>query len=874
MGRDNPKRQKPGFYRKDDRSDRPKGKNSPSFATWDHREEGTGEISLGETVKGSIYALLVGINGYPQKPLRGCLNDVRHLREYLQSRLGGNPGSSDSQQLHLETLTESEATRERIIERFRTHLGQAKKGDTALFFFAGHGSQERPPQGYEALEDDGWSETLMAYDSFDGYHLADKELAVLIAEVEQKGAHILVILDSCHSGSASRAAGGASGADGAESPDAGVRQVSPSEARRPMDSYWFTQEADLPAVLKTDAGWNILPYGPHVLLAACEDSQVAKECDSPQGERRGIFSYYLTELLQRLGPETSYQQLLSHLRASVRQIYGNQTPQAEGNLRLRFLGGLLPPRPRLFALERRGSSDWWLTAGRAYGIQAQTELRVIDPNDPDQEVARVRVREVGGMESSVDLIDGEMPCGRVAAEAEICWLPMPPTTVTVEGRGVDSSDLEDKLCESAYLRPIAKATVNSIQVLLSTTGCRIRRGDSRVDLIHLPAENSDGATVRALLEKISRWDCLSTLQNPHSPLARSVDLRFYRWRGPATGASSEPQLDLLDPDGELWLPYAESSGNGAQPPRITAELVNRSDRDLYFALVALDEDFGITAIRHGAGKVPPQANAWVRKLDGVQLAVPDRFHTRGISQRRDLLLLLLSDKPVDLTPLEQEAIRPEDPAGKRDQASDRAAPSTARAPGGLFESLLWRTSWREMDGPDLADEPWDIRVQPILTERPMSWQRIDGSGEALHPWAGLTLQPPRGCIGALRLHNRQAARHRDPALGNLPAKTTQRLRSMSLSTPTTGDPGLSVIEFRFDQFSQNEGQPQLILEVEGLLAEGEKLAAILRGDHGHELAVCQDSKTPTRCTIHLASAAAKSPGQRQRRFWIQLFAVG
>ncbi len=79
----------------------------------------------------------------------------------------------------------------------------------------------------------------------------------------------------------------------------------------------------------------------------------------------------------------------------------------------------------------------------------------------------------------------------------------------------------------------------------------------------------------------------------------------------------------------------------------------------------------------------------------------------------------------------------------------------------------------------------------------MSWQRIDGSGDALHPWVGLTIQPPRGCIGALRLHNQQAARHRDPALGNLPAKTTQRLRPVSLSTPTTGDSGLSVIEFRF-----------------------------------------------------------------------------
>ncbi len=819
-------------------------------------------------MKGSIYALLVGINSYPQSPLRGCLNDVRHMQEYLQARLAGDSAGGDSSRLQLEILTESEATRERIIDRFRSHLGQAEKGDTALFFFAGHGSQERPPQLYESLEDDGWSETLMAYDSFEGHHLADKELAVLIAEVEKKGAHILVILDSCHSGSATR--GGDTRADSDGAPLGAIRQVPPNERRRPSDSYWFTDEPQLPAVLETGAGWNILPYGPHVLLAACEDSQVARECESPEGERRGVFSYFLIELLQRLGSETSYQQLLAHLRASVRQIYFSQTPQAAGNLRHRFLGGLLPPRPQRYSLQRRGSAGWWLAAGRAHGIQVNTELRVLDPKDDSLEIARVRVRKTGGGESSIDLFAGKLPRAWKAAEAEVCWLPLPPTTVTVESRDVDSTGIEAELCESAYLRLIPQATVNTLRVLNSTKGCRIRRGTSTVDLVRMPAQRCNGPAVRAALEQISRWDCLSHLKNPRSPLAEAVDLRFYRWRGPATGASSEPQLDLLDPAGELWLPYGESATDGPQEPRITAELVNQSDRDLYFALVALDEDFGITAIRHGSGKIPRRATSWIRKLDGIQLDVPDHLHARGITQRRDLLLLLLSDSPVDLAPLEQRALR------HAVQGRSRAgtARRSARAPGGLFESLLWRTGWREVDGPDFVDQLWDIRLQPLITEQPMAWQRIDGSGSVLRPWEGLTIQPPRGCSGALRLHNRRAARRRYPPLSNLPAKTTQRLRPLSLTNPTTGDPGLSAIEFRFDRFTQNLNQPQLILEVEEALGDEERLAAVLCGDHGHEVTVGQDSKSPGSCAIHLSPATAKDPGQRQRTFWIQLYATG
>lgn len=823
-------------------------------------------MKLGKNKQGTVYALLVGINSYPQSPLRGCLNDVRHMEEYLQARLGGDTGGGDPYQLQLETLLESEATRERIIDRFRAHLGQARQGDTALFFFAGHGSQERPPLQYASLEADGWSETLMAYDSFEGHHLADKELAVLIAEVEKNGAHILIILDSCHSGSATRGSGDGAAATGDNNLE-GVRQIAPAEIRRSNDSYWFAHEPQLPAVLETDAGWDILPYGPHVLLAACEDSQVAKECDSPRGERRGIFSYYLIELLQKLGPEKSYQQLLAHLRASVRQIYANQTPQAEGNLHQRFLGGLLPPRPRRYSLHQRGSDGWWLAAGRAHGMQPNTELRVLDPRDEGQEIARVRVLKTGGSESSIDLLEGALPKAWKAAEAEVCWLPMPPTTVSVEWQGVDSSEIEDELSESAYLRLTPRPTLNTLRVHLSKTGCRIRRGTSPVDLVQLPPEGSSGPAVRAILEKISRWDCLSRLQNPHGPLAGAVDLRFYRWRGPATGASSEPHLDLLDPAGELWLAYGEVPNDGPREPRITAELVNHTDRELYFALIALDEDFGITAVRHGAGRISPNANAWIRKLDGVQLAVPDRFHETGVTLRRDLLLLLLSESPVDLTPLEQSSIR----QAVLRRGETRTAQRSTRAPAGLFESLLWRTGWREIDGPDFGDDLWDIRLQPLITERRRGWQRIDGSGRPLHPWEGLTLQPPQGWSGALRLHNQRAARHHHPALSDLPAKTTQELCPLSLSDPTTGDPGLSALEIRFDRTPQSANSAQLILEITESLAPNEKLTAALCGQDGQELIADQDPKTPGRCALNLTSATEPSDGRKQRTFWVQLY---
>jgi hypothetical protein len=70
---------------------------------------------------------------------------------------------------------------------------------------------------------------LYCYDSSlpDHKHLADKELAKLIAEVADKNPHICVILDCCHSGS------------GTKDPlqDVSARQAPADERPRSLDSY-------------------------------------------------------------------------------------------------------------------------------------------------------------------------------------------------------------------------------------------------------------------------------------------------------------------------------------------------------------------------------------------------------------------------------------------------------------------------------------------------------------------------------------------------------------------------------------------------------------------------------------------------------------
>ena len=81
----------------------------------------------------TIYALFVGIDAYPGpvNPLSGCVNDVTRMRDLLAARVSG---AKDRFAPLL--LANAQATRQGIIDAWRSHLGQAGPGDVALFYYS------------------------------------------------------------------------------------------------------------------------------------------------------------------------------------------------------------------------------------------------------------------------------------------------------------------------------------------------------------------------------------------------------------------------------------------------------------------------------------------------------------------------------------------------------------------------------------------------------------------------------------------------------------------------------------------------------------------------------------------------------------------
>ena len=142
----------------------------------------------------------------------------------------------------------------------------------------------------------GKNQTLVPADARTGdiFDIADKELSALIHEVAAKGAQVVVVTDSCHSGGNTREdddeTGGAHGGVARTAPPPGC-------ARAPSMTISIWRARCTPPAHIAEHG---LPEPRHLAIAACQSDQTAKGIPLAQPQR-GAFSTAFEEAVRSLG---------------------------------------------------------------------------------------------------------------------------------------------------------------------------------------------------------------------------------------------------------------------------------------------------------------------------------------------------------------------------------------------------------------------------------------------------------------------------------------------------------------------------------------------------------------------------------------------
>jgi len=672
----------------------------------------------------AIYALLVGVNSYLNdsiRNLKGCKNDVRLMQQTLQERFSVDES-------HIKTLISREATKDNLVEQFQTHLGQAGAGDTALFYFSGHGSQEPAGEYFWEIDPDRQLETLVCHDSRAGNvtDLANKELRYLISQVSNKGAEVLLIIDSCHSGHASRSV---------EEDDSATRQTAGQTTARALEDFIFFDDA-------SQQGWindlaNI-PQGKHILLSACRDIELSKE-KRINHQLNGIFTHSLCTLLNRLPNSLSYHNILMRVRAATHKLNTQQTPQIESvlnaNTEQLFLGKSIQPIQMISSFK---NGQWELDAGLIHGINAGDEVALKDDADATVFIAKV----------------DEALAGK-------CILSSTTHTQNVPFKHFDELDKQhDGYNSSISHRNIDKLTFASEGdpvgiALLRKSIKTLSDNDSPSNFIveHQGSEISKGIDYRIQAEngKYTISDAANREFRPlFEPIPESGDydasaadeilqqlehLKRWQQKLDLENVCENINMDAVQlvikhnekktVDSDIHLRYDYKKDN--PKPRISLEVrcdpsKAKDDAPLYCALLLFDAaDASVISLLDNEAKiVPPNATSiYFRDGKTIPVQVKQRLFDNGICETEDFLKLIVSDKPFDAQLLAQKGLEIFK-GGNKNIDSPRGNNRSIDALHNLLDQELRFAHTRSFD---LDEDPvipqWFTKTVKIITTRPL-----------------------------------------------------------------------------------------------------------------------------------------------------------
>lgn len=257
-------------------------------------------------------ALCIGINDYPGtgSDLAGCANDAHDWGAALRAR-----------GFRVATLLNKEATGKGMRQAIRGILDGAKSGDSIVIQYSGHGSFVPDEDGDEP---DGTDECLCPHDIEAKGPITDDELFEIYS-ARQPGVRLIMISDSCHSGTVARFAPIVTPPTmrGRRAPQRKVRFLPPATFLSKRDRERLGARRALRA--SSPPGRNGA-----LLLAGCQDTEYSYDAYF-EGRPNGAFTYVALRMLASLPSKATYRDWYRAIRGVLPSQQYPQSPNLYGS---------------------------------------------------------------------------------------------------------------------------------------------------------------------------------------------------------------------------------------------------------------------------------------------------------------------------------------------------------------------------------------------------------------------------------------------------------------------------------------------------------------------------------------------------------------
>ncbi len=597
----------------------------------------------------TIHALFVAIDAYPikGKELNGCKNDAISMRQYVEAFAASNGTTCRTK-----NVFDAEASRQNVITQLQTFFKDVKDGDTALFYFSGHGSQiPAPPQFW--YESDRMLGTLVCHDSrlLGGRDLIDKELSYLLYNIKQgkPNLHLVAITDCCHSAGNTRG--------DAEVAKALIRERGIEPNFQAPNFATFVGSAQYEK--SPDGKYFYPPIAAHVALSAARADQKAKEYPIG-GVARGVFTVTLIEALEASGGRIGYTELLQKTNAQVKNRAADQAPQLDTYVDTDALAAM--PFLNIGVALRNGdfvvvfdqdSQTWQLKAGAIQGIS--TMGCTVSVAGKTFKTAQIN-SNFSTLEAVGEALDKAQTYSASIAEMQktplrLAFAPKADTTAVA----VLKKLYNDKIATTSYPEWTLTDDATQADYRIQANNQKIWLSNPNDAIPIFERVNTADAKNFVLfadnLATVARWKAKHGLQNPFTTLTTTqvaIDVFL------VDNVTNVAMPIDFKPNAAPLVLRQPIIGGVVKGAKFQLRIRNLSAQRLWTSALYFDSRFGITNSLLRKAVLPPNnGEAWLtveskgQILQTINASVPEAYLSWGVNEMHDFVKILVSTEELD-----------------------------------------------------------------------------------------------------------------------------------------------------------------------------------------------------------------------------------
>ncbi|KAK2737836.1 hypothetical protein FQN57_007394 [Myotisia sp. PD_48] len=602
-------------------------------------------IMCDTSIRISRYAILIGINAYPEKPLEGSVEDVQRINQYLEETLTSvqiemltDARSDDSGVLDLmETKHIIWPTPQNVISALKRVITSAKTGDLVYIHYSGHGT--RLPAGLPHSNESTGDLALVLLDKHgkECEFLQGISLAFRLKQMVNKGLVVTLVLDCCFSAAVYR------------------REVSkvrclPYNPNLHSMASTFTETClvDTRHSGNRDAcmlsNWLIDPDG-YAILAACGPHEEAKEFDPGNGRMHGALSYHLLSFIKTSGLQVRHSVIHKHLESKFRgSDQKGQNPVLYGNKNQTFFQQANSEDAyAITSVIKNRDSSLILSAGNAHGVSIG-DCFALQPTDSTSDYSvSVRVVRVEPLTSEIELLEGAL------TPTQTEWFATGYPQKYFQKHQIRlASNLSNpqRLLAALEARSlschVSEAQPYSLYITMNDKRQyeiydKLGKDDRKIEnLPDMEQGGTDFDFISKIIEHLVRYSLTRDLNN--SVIVEGFQLLF---NARITGPSGEPHAPGSVIETDEGIQY-----------RVVVE--NTGKTGLYIHVYNLGPNWQIANVLGGYDVIPPQDpdngyKEWKRK---ISTKVPTELIEKGVQQCEDVIKIFITSQPTSFDLLE------------------------------------------------------------------------------------------------------------------------------------------------------------------------------------------------------------------------------